>query len=158
MQRSEPDSGDSPTVLLLAGEASGDHHGAGVARALRRRLPNARLLGLGGPLMQREGVELLAGLDELAVMGFAEIVGRLEFFRDLERRITSLVWSTDLVIAIDYPGFNMRIARVAHDAGRPVLYYIAPKVWASRPGRAKRLAAVTDRVAVIFPFAVLVVR
>ena len=154
MQRSVPDLGDSPTVLLLAGEASGDHHGAGVARALRRRLPNARLLGLGGPLMQREGVALLAGLDELAVMGFAEIVGRLEFFRDLERRITSLVWSTDLVIAIDYPGFNMRIARVAHDAGRPVLYYIAPKVWASRPGRAKRLAAVTDRVAVIFPFEV----
>ena len=146
--------GDSPTVLLLAGEASGDHHGAGVARALRRRLPNPRLLGLGGPLMEREGVQLLAGLEELAVMGFAEIVGRLEFFRDLERRITSIVWSVDLVIAIDYPGFNMRIAQAAHDAGRPVVYYIAPKVWASRPGRAKRLAAVTDQVAVIFPFEV----
>lgn len=146
--------GDSPTVLLLAGEASGDHHGAGVARALRRRLPNARLLGLGGPLMEREGVELLAGLEELAVMGFTEIVGRLGFFRKLERRITDVVRSTDLVIAIDYPGFNMRIARVAHDAGRPVVYYIAPKVWASRPGRAKRLAAVTDHVAVIFPFEV----
>ena len=146
--------GDSLTVLMLAGEASGDQYGAGVARALRRRLPNARLLGLGGPLMEREGVELLAGLDQLAVMGFTEIVGRLAFFRELERRITDVVWSTDLVIAIDYPGFNMRIARAAHDAGRPVIYYIAPKVWASRPGRAKRLAAVTDHVAVIFPFEV----
>ena len=82
--------GRSPRVLLLAGEASGDHHGAGVARALRRRLPDAHLLGLGGPLMEREGVELLAGLDELAVMGFTEIVGKLEFFRDLERRVTEV--------------------------------------------------------------------
>ena len=139
---------------MLAGEVSGDQHGAGVARALRRRLPNVRLLGLGGPLMEREGVELLAGLEELAVMGFTEIVGRLKFFRELERRIRDVVWSTDLVVAIDYPGFNMRIARAAHDAGRPVIYYIAPKVWASRPGRAKRLAAVTDYVAVIFPFEV----
>jgi lipid-A-disaccharide synthase len=104
--------------------------------------------------MEREGVELLAGLDELAVMGFTEIVGKLEFFRDLERRVTEVAYSADLVIAVDYPGFNMRIARAAHDAGRPVVYYIAPKVWASRPGRAKRLAESTDRVAVIFPFEV----
>jgi lipid-A-disaccharide synthase len=104
--------------------------------------------------MEREGVELLAGLEDLAVMGFTEIVGRLRFFRALERRITDVARSTDLVIAIDYPGFNMRIARAAHDAGRPVVYYIAPKVWASRPGRAKRLAEATDRVAVIFPFEV----
>jgi lipid-A-disaccharide synthase len=112
------------------------------------------LIGLGGPLMEREGVELLAGLDPLAVMGFTEIVGRLEFFRELERRLVEELWVADLVVAIDYPGFNMRIARAAHEIGCPVLYYIAPKVWASRPGRAKRLAEVTDRVAVIFPFEV----
>jgi len=146
--------GRSPRILLLAGEASGDEHGAGVARALGRRLPAAHLLGLGGPLMEKEGVELLAGLDELAVMGFTEIVGKLEFFRELERRVTEVAFSADLVIAIDYPGFNMRIARAAHDVGRPVVYYIAPKVWASRPGRARRLAESTDRVAVIFPFEV----
>ena len=105
--------------------------------------------------MEREGVELLAGLDQLAVMGFTEIVGRLAFFRELERRITDVVWSTDLVPSPSTTrAFNMRIARAAHDAGRPVIYYIAPKVWASRPGRAKRLAAVTDHVAVIFPFEV----
>ena len=148
----------APRILLLAGEASGDQHGAGVARALRLRLPNVHLVGLGGALMEREGVELLAGLDDLAVMGFTEIVGRLEFFRALERRVTEVACSTDLVIAIDYPGFNMRIARAAHDAGRPVVYYIAPKVWASRPGRAKELAAATDCVAVIFPFEVEILK
>ncbi|HIF24378.1 MAG TPA: lipid-A-disaccharide synthase, partial [Gemmatimonadetes bacterium] len=67
------------------------------------------MIGLGGPLMEREGVELLAGLDQLAVMGFTEIVGRLEFFRELERRLVEELWAADLVVAIDYPGFNMRI-------------------------------------------------
>ena len=143
----------APTILLLAGEASGDHHAARVASALRRRLPRARLIGLGGPRMKAEGVELIAELDQLAVMGFAEVVGHLPFFRGLERRIRSLVDApADLVILVDYPGFNLRVARHAHRRGVPVLYYIAPKVWAWRAGRARRLAEDTDRVAVIFPF------
>lgn len=142
------------TVLLLAGEASGDRYGADVARALGARLPGVRLVGTGGPLMASAGVELIAGLDDLAVMGFAEIVSHLEFFRELERKVTELIWSVDLVIPIDYPGFNMRIARSAHEAGRPVVYYVSPKFWAWRAGRAKQLARTTDHVAAIFPFEV----
>ncbi len=143
----------APTILLLAGEASGDHHAARVASALRRRLPRGRLIGLGGPRMQAEGVELVAGLDQLAVMGFVEVVAHLQFFRGLERRIRALVDApADLVILVDYPGFNLRIARYAHRRGVRVLYYIAPKVWAWRAGRARRLAEDTDRVAAIFPF------
>jgi lipid-A-disaccharide synthase len=145
-----------PTILLLAGEASGDHHAAALAAALRRRLPGVRLVGLGGPLMQAVGVKLLAGLDQLAVMGFVEVLSHLSFFRDLEKRVRSLVdgGGVDLVIPVDYPGFNLRAARYAHRRRVPVLYYIAPQVWAWKPGRARRLAEDTDRVAVILPFEV----
>jgi lipid-A-disaccharide synthase len=145
-----------PRVLILAGEASGDDHGAGVARALRRRIPGVRLVGLGGPRMRAEGVELMAGLDDLAVMGFAEVVRHLGFFRRLLARVTALLdaGDVDLALPVDYPGFNLRVARAAHRRGVPVLYYIAPQVWAWKPGRARRLAEHAARVAVILPFEV----
>ena len=143
-------------MLLLAGEASGDHHGAGVARALRARLPGIRLVGLGGPQMRAEGVDLLAGLDQLAVMGFVEVIRHLGFFRKLLRRVTTLLESgeVDLVIPVDYPGFNLRATAVAHARGIPVLYYISPQVWAWKAGRARQLAQQADHVAVILPFEV----
>jgi lipid-A-disaccharide synthase len=139
---------------MLAGEASGDLHGAQVAGALRRRWPAARLLGLGGDRMAAEGVELLAGLDQLAVMGFAEVVRHLPYFWKLERRVTALLRdeAVDLVLPIDYPGFNLRITRRAAQAGIPTLYYIAPQVWAWKAHRAQQLARDADRIAVILPF------
>ena len=144
----------TPKILLLAGEASGDNHGAGVARALKARYPGGELVGIGGPLMWAEGVELLVGLEHLAVMGFVEVALRFRFFWNLERRIHKLLDSgtIDLVLPIDYPGFNLRVARAAHRRGIPVLYYIAPQVWAWKPGRAARLAEFVDRLAVILPF------
>lgn len=106
--------------------------------------------------MQAEGVELLAGLEDLAVMGFVEVLARIRFFRRLERQVRKHVRDehVDLVIPIDYPGFNMRAARYSHDLGIPVLYYIAPQVWAWRAGRARALAETTRQVAVILPFEV----
>ena len=144
----------NPTILLLAGETSGDQHGGGLARSLQARWPSARLLGMGGPEMEAAGVELLAGLNELAVMGFIEILPRVPFFWRLKRRLLRILEDTkaDLVVLIDYPGFNMRIARAAHDRGHRVLYYIAPQVWAWRSGRARKLATMTDHVAAILPF------
>ncbi|MSR35538.1 MAG: lipid-A-disaccharide synthase [Gemmatimonadetes bacterium] len=143
-----------PTILILAGDPSGDVHAAAVVRALRERLPDVRLIGLGGPRLAAEGVELLADLDRLAVMGIVEIIPRLVFFRWLERRLRSLLDGVvvDLVLAVDYPGLNLRMARHARRRGVPVLYYIAPKVWAWRAGRTRRLARDADRIAVIFPF------
>lgn len=143
-------------MLLLAGEASGDAYGAGLAAALRRRRPEIVLRGTGGPMMRATGVELLAELDRLAVMGFAEVLPRLPYFWRLERRLARLIEGGEvrLVVAIDYPGLNLRLARVARRAGVPVLYYVAPQVWAWRPERAGTLAEVTDRVAVILPFEV----
>jgi lipid-A-disaccharide synthase len=97
---------------------------------------------------------LVAGLDDLAVMGVAEVLPRLAFFRGLEKRIARLLdeRAVELVILVDFPGFNMRIARLAKLAGRRVLYYVAPKAWAWREGRARRLAEITDVVAVVLPF------
>ena len=143
-----------PGVLMLAGEASGDLHGARVARALRRLECRPRLLGLGGEGMRNAGVELLAGLDELAVMGFAEVLRHLPFFLRLERRLKARLESgeIDLVLPVDYPGFNLRMARAAKARGIPVLYYIAPQVWAWKAHRAKELARDADRIAVILPF------
>jgi lipid-A-disaccharide synthase len=106
--------------------------------------------------MEAEGVELLAGLDELAVMGFVEVVRHLGFFRGLLGRIAELLRSgaVDLVIPVDYPGFNLRATRAAHAMGIPVLYYISPQVWAWKAGRARQLAEHADHVAVILPFEV----
>jgi len=144
-----------PTVLLLAGEASGDEHGAAVARALRRRIPDVRFLGLGGPAMAEEGVELLAGLDDLAVMGFVEVLRHLPFFWRLERQVKAVLdEGIDLVVPIDYPGFNMRAMGAAHSRGIPVLWYIAPQIWAWKEGRARTLAEQADHIAVILPFEV----
>ena len=104
--------------------------------------------------MGAQGVELFAGLEELAVMGFVEVVTRIPFFVRLERRIHALLdrGGIDLVVAVDYPGFNLRMTQAAHKRGIPVLYYIAPQVWAWKPGRARYLAQSADHIAVILPF------
>jgi lipid-A-disaccharide synthase len=143
-----------PVIFISVGEPSGDLHGAKLARALRERMPDARLIGLGGPLMVAAGVELIEHVDNLAVMGFVEVVSRLPFFLRLRRRVFAALdhERVDLVIPIDYPGFNLRLARHAHEHGRRVLYYIAPQVWAWHASRAADLARDTDAVAVILPF------
>ena len=140
--------------MILAGEASGDAHGARVAREIRRRWPAVEMVGLGGEGMAGAGVRLLSGLDELAVMGFAEVLRGLPFFRRLERRLVRLLQEEppDLVIPVDYPGLNLRISAHAAGLGIPVLYYIGPQVWAWKAGRAKRLSRIANRIAVILPF------
>ena len=145
---------NAPVFLMLAGEPSGDAHGARLAMALRARWPRCRILGTGGERMSAAGVELLAGLHDLAVMGFVEVLERISFFWKLERRIVRMLRSerVDLVIPVDYPGLNFRIAGRARAAGIPVLYYIAPQVWAWQPGRAVKLGRLADRIAVILPF------
>jgi len=144
----------APRILLSAGEPSGDLHGAKVVRALLQRFPAATIDAVGGPLMAQAGASLLCSIDRLSAMGLVEVVGHLpahvSLHRLLKRKLAA--GSYDLVIPIDYPGFNLWVSRAAKGAGVPVLYYIAPQLWAWRPGRAKRFAAVVDRMAVILPF------
>ncbi len=143
-----------PRILLSAGEPSGDLHGAALATALRARWPDAELYGLGGAEMERAGVRLLAHADDLAVMGLVEVAKHLPFLlgvlRNVKREIVER--PPDLVIPIDYPGFNLRLAHYARSRGVAVLYYIAPQVWAWHRSRMARLARDTDRIAVILPF------
>lgn len=141
-------------VLIVAGEASGDLHAAGLAAALRDRHPDWRLTGMGGARMAAAGVELLERTDTTAVMGFVEVLRTLPHHMSLlkafRRRLES--GAVSCLVTIDYPGFNLRLAAMARAAGVPVLYYIVPQVWAWGADRLPRMARVITKAAVILPF------
>lgn len=144
----------SHTVFLSAGESSGDLHGARLAEEIRARRPDVRLVGLGGSRMRDAGVELLADLDTLAVMGFAEIVRRLPDLWRVRRRVRAFLEAeeVEILVPIDYPGFNLSLSCWARKRDLKVLYYIAPQVWAWHASRARKLARCTDRICVVLPF------
>jgi lipid-A-disaccharide synthase len=141
-------------ILFVAGEASGDLHAGGVARALVEIGAPFKLTGIGGDRMRDAGVELIAHVEKLAVMGFVEVLKHVPLHyrlaNELRRRIRS--GSVAVVVLIDYPGFNMKIAAAAKDAGVPVLYYITPQVWAWGAKRLPELARTITKAAVILPF------
>jgi lipid-A-disaccharide synthase len=141
-------------VLLVAGEASGDLHGADLLRALRQRRPDVEVFGLGGEHLRAAGMHTIADAREVATVGVVEGVGRLRtllrVYRTLARRLRDE--KPDLCVLIDFPEFNLRLARVARAAGVPVFYYIGPQVWAWRRGRVRKIARLVDRLAVVFPF------
>ena len=149
-----------PRIFFSAGETSGDLHAAALAAAIRRRHPSAEFRGLGGPRLAAEGTGLVADLDRLAIVGFVEVLRHLPYFLRLRRRVVDewARWRPDVVVCIDYPGFNLRLAKAAHARGIPVLYYVAPQVWAWHRSRARTLAEWTDAVAVVFPFEEAVLR
>lgn len=141
-------------ILFIAGEVSGDLHAAGVARELAARGAPFSLTGIGGDQMRDAGVELIEHVEQLAVMGFIEVLHHVPkhwaLLRELRRRIRS--GRVALVVLIDYPTFNMKVAEAATAAGVPVLYYITPQVWAWGSDRLARLARTVTRAAVILPF------
>lgn len=139
-------------ILILAGEASGDLHGAILAERLRVLRPDLALAGTGGARMRTAGVEMIE--EHEGVVGFVEVLRHIPAHWRLLRRLKARLRGgrVALVICIDYPGFNMRIAAAAKAAGVPVLYYITPQVWAWRSGRLKEMARVITKAAVILPF------
>lgn len=144
------------TVLVSAGDASGELHAAALVEALKARLPDARFLGLGGPEMEKAGVELVVHQREIAVGGLFEVARDLRRVVSAWRRLVRALRESkpDLVVLVDSPDFNIPFARRARRAGAPVLYYVSPQVWAWRRGRIHKLARRVDRMAVIFPFEV----
>lgn len=143
-----------PRIFLSAGEPSGDLHGAEVIRALKQRFPGAVLDAFGGPHMAEAGARVQVRMEGVAAFGGVEIVRKIpahvRLLRQLEADFARRSW--DLVILIDYPGFHLRVAEAARRAGIPVLFYIAPQLWAWRPGRAARFARACSRLAVVLPF------
>jgi lipid-A-disaccharide synthase len=145
---------DPGTILLSAGEVSGDLHGGTLCRELLAQRPGLRLAGMGGRRMAAAGMELLADPTGRAVVGTSEALGRLpalyRAYRALAQRLRRE--RPRALVLIDFPEFNLRLARVAHRAGVPVVYFIPPQVWAWRRGRVRLIARVASRVLAVFPF------
>lgn len=141
-------------ILISAGEASGDIHAAAVTAALKKIDSAIEVFGMGGDAVRAAGGEVLFDIKDHGVMGFVEVIKKLpdlfklrsDFARVMDER------KPDCLVVVDYPGFNMKLAKVAHDKGIPVVSYIAPSAWAWNKGRAKNVAKIVDKVACIFPF------
>ena len=142
------------SIMIIAGEASGDQHGAKLVRAIQAGCREINFFGIGGRAMRQAGVQIMVEANRLAVVGITEVVSKapqlihgLAVAKNLlkERQ-------PDLLILIDFPDFNLHIAATAKKLGIPILYYICPQIWAWRPGRIKKIKKRVDHAAVILPF------
>lgn len=143
------------TVLIVAGDRSGDRHAARLVSALKTQAPEIEVAALGGGELRRVADRFLGSLVDLETFGFWQPVAHLPALLRLMRSVVDPFLRThrpQAVIPVDYYGFNIHVAEHAHGHGIPVIYYISPQVWASRPGRIRRLARVVRRMLVIFPF------
>ncbi len=139
---------------LIAGERSGDLHGSNLIKQIKLREPDAEFRGFGGDYMRETGMEEVVHYRELAFMGFAEVVANLNTISKKIKQCKTdiLQYKPDVIVLIDYAGFNMRIAKFAKQHGIKVFWYISPKVWAWNQGRAWKLKTNVDRMFVILPF------
>lgn len=144
-----------PKVLIVTGEASGDLHGAKLIKATRELTAEVSFFGVGGQRMADAGCEILIPSEELSVMGLVEVLGHFPVIWRGFQRLKQILHGErrpDALVLIDFPEFNLRLARQARRAGIPVLYYVSPQVWAWRRGRVKKIARLVDRLAAILPF------
>lgn len=141
---------------IIAGEASGDLHASNLIRGLRQEDPEAVIRGWGGDLMKNAGCEIVRHYKDTAIMGFLTVLKNLGKIKEnIEAcRRDILAWNPDVVILVDYGGFNLRVAKFIKAAEIPVFYYISPKIWAWNTGRVKKIKQLIDRMYVIFPFEV----
>ncbi len=141
-------------VVIIAGETSGDVHGANLVRAMKKRDGSIFFCGIGGEALRNEGVKLLADAAELSVVGVTEVFSKIPKVLQKMSSIKNLLrgLKPDLIILIDFPDFNLHVAAFAKKLGIPVLYYISPQVWAWRSGRIRKIKKTVDKMAVILPF------
>jgi lipid-A-disaccharide synthase len=141
-------------VMIIAGEASGDQHGAKVVRSVLKRDPDLFFFGIGGDALRAAGVRVLVDAAQLAVVGITEVFSKLPVLLKAMRIAKGLLdlLKPDLLILIDFPDFNLNVAAAAKKRGIPVLYYISPQIWAWRSGRVKKIRERVDHMAVILPF------
>ena len=141
-------------VAILAGEASGDQHGAKLVSAMQKKYPALFFCGMGGDALRQAGVRIVMEASELTVVGITEVFAKIPAILKGMAKIKKLLKSLkpDLLILIDFPDFNLHIAALAKKLDIPVLYYISPQIWAWRQGRVKRIGKLVDHMAVILPF------
>ena len=144
------------SVFIVAGEASGDLHGANMARELHALAPDIRMRGMGGVGMATAGVELVVDSSDLGVIGLVEVLASYRKIKKVLKQLKQVLHDDppELLILIDYQEFNQRLAKYAKSIGIKVLFYISPQVWAWRPKRVYKMAKIVDHMAVIFPFEV----
>jgi len=140
------------TVMILAGESSGELYGSLLAKALRRKWPDVHLIGIGGERMREAGVELIARTSD--AFGLIEAVSSVGKIRTALKKAREALheFKPSILIPIDYPDFNLKVASMAKPLGVKVVYYVSPQVWAWRRGRIKKIAGLVDRMMVILPF------
>jgi lipid-A-disaccharide synthase len=145
---------ESKKILIVAGEASGDLHGSSLIRELKNINSHLQFFGIGGDRMKKEGMELIYHIDKLSIMGFFEVLKNLGLIREVMKTMVKLAEQRkpDLVVLIDYPGFNLRFAKRAKKMGIPITYYISPQVWAWGGNRVKKMKGLIDKMIVIFHF------
>jgi lipid-A-disaccharide synthase len=141
-------------AMIIAGEVSGDMHASALVRAAQQQRPDIEWFGIGGPLMREAGVETLHDVSEMAVIGLAEVIKRYRFFKRVFDEMLALAdeRKPDVVVLVDYPGFNLRLAAKLHERGIKTVYYICPQVWAWHRERIPKMARIVDHLITIFPF------
>jgi lipid-A-disaccharide synthase len=145
----------APGIMLVAGEASGDLHGATLCRALRAERPGCRLFGMGGARMAAAGMELLVDVTAAAATGTSEALGRIPLLWRAYKRLGAVLEGAGrprVLVLIDFPEFNLRLARAARRAGVPVVYFVPPQIWAWRGGRVRTIRRLISLVLAVFPF------
>lgn len=147
---------NSKSILIIAGEASGDLHGASLIRELKKLDSSLKIFGIGGNKMQAEGMELIYHIDKMAFLGFVEVIKHLPFIKNVQRDLIEEVKKRKIkdVVLIDYPGFNLSIAKKLKQLEPKIelIYYITPQVWAWGKGRVKKIKKLFKKVLVVFPF------
>ena len=148
------ETGNEKHIMIVAGEASGDLHGGNLVQAMHRIDPTIRFYGVGGRKLKEAGVTLMADSADMAVVGLTEVVSKLGMILKVMAQLKTSMREDrpDLVILIDYPDFNLSLAKAAKKYGIKVFYYISPQVWAWRKGRIKQIKKTVDKMAVILPF------
>jgi len=141
-------------MFIVAGDPSGDLHGANLVNALKEMSSQIEIYGLGGERMEKAGVVLLDKLTDLAIVGFSEAIINIVALRRIYRKAKEFLRNEkpDIIVLIDYPGFNLRLASLAKRLKIPLIYYIGPQIWAWRRGRIKDIAELVNKMLVIFPF------
>lgn len=144
----------SKRVLIISGEASGDQHGAKLVTAVRQMNANVEFLGMGGDAMREAGVDIRVDAKPLAVVGAIEVLNHIVPLYRAWKTLRQIIRQNppDLLVLIDYPTFNLMLAKVAKKAGVKVLYYISPQVWAWHRSRVKTIGQRVDKMLVVFPF------